>query len=197
MSAIHTPRRGFLVSITSFGIRIALLVALLPAALLSVLSATFAIAQQPATAAAAPIPPAIQTAKKIFVSNAGADSGLFPSPFSGDPNRGYNQLYAGLKAFGQYELVNNPAQADLVLELQLTAPYGPTNANKQNGASDPLPMFRLVIYDGKSHYVLWAITESIQVAVLQKTHDRNFDEALSAILVDFESLTGKPPAALH
>jgi len=182
------------VSITSFGIRIALLVALLPAALLSAASA---IAQQPAMAEAAPIPPAIQTAKKIFVSNAGADSGLFPSPFSGDPNRGYNQLYASLKASGQYELVNNPAQADLVLELQLTAPYGPTNANKQNGASDPLPMFRLVIYDGKSHYVLWAITESIQVAVLQKTHDRNFDEALTAILVDFEALTGKPPAALH
>jgi hypothetical protein len=94
-------------------------------------------------------------------------------------------------------LVNNPAQADLVLELQLTAPNGPTNANKQNGASDPLPMFRLVIYDGKTHYVLWTITESIAVAMLQKSHDRNFDDALTAILVDFETLTGKPPAALH
>ena len=170
-------------------IRVALIAALLPAA--------FAIAQQPAMTAAAPVPPAIQNAKKIFVSNAGADSGLFPSPFSGDPNRGYNQLYASLKASGQYELVNNPAQADLVLELQLTAPNGPTNANKQNGASDPLPMFRLVIYDGKTHYVLWTITESIAVAMLQKSHDRNFDDALTAILVDFETLTGKPPAALH
>lgn len=172
---------------TSFGIRIILFAALLPAA--------FALAQQPPLAA--PIPPAIQTAKKIFVSNAGADSGLFPSPFSGDPNRGFNQFYAGLTAAGQYQLVNNPAQADLVLELQLTAPNGPTNANKQNGASDPLPMFRLVIYDGKTHYVLWTITESIAVAMLQKSHDRNFDDALTAILVDFETLTGKPPAALH
>jgi hypothetical protein len=33
--------------------------------------------------------------------------------------------------------------------------------------------------------------------VLQKTHDRNFDEALSAILLDFETLTGKSPAALR
>jgi hypothetical protein len=175
------------VSNTSLGIRIILFAALLPTA--------FALAQQ--VPLAAPIPPAIQSAKRIFVSNAGADSGLFPSPFSGDPNRGYNQLYAGLKAAGQCQLVNNPGQADLVLELQLTAPYGPTNANKQNGASDPLPMFRLVIYDAKTHYVLWAITESINVALLQKTHDRNFDDALTAILVDFEALTGKPPAALH
>jgi hypothetical protein len=173
-------------------IRVALIAALLPAA--------SAIAQQLATIAAAPVPPAIQNAKKIFVSNAGADSGLFPSPFSGDPNRGYNQFYAGLKAAGQYELVNDPAQADLVLELQLTAPVGSThsmNTNKVNGASDPVPMFRLVVYDRPTHFVLWAVTESIGIAVLQKTHDRNFDEALSAILVDFESLTGKPPSPLH
>jgi hypothetical protein len=178
------------VSKTSFGIRIILFAALLPAA--------FALAQQPPLAA--PIPPAIQTAKKIFVSNAGADSGLFPSPFSGDPNRGYNQFYAGLKAAGQYELVNDPAQADLVLEIQLTAPVGSThsmNTNKVNGASDPVPMFRLIVYDRQTHFVLWAVTESIGIAVLQKTHDRNFDEALSAILLDFETLTGKSPAALR
>ena len=31
----------------------------------------------------APVPSAISTAKKVFISNAGADSGLFPHPFSG------------------------------------------------------------------------------------------------------------------
>jgi hypothetical protein len=51
----------------------------------------------------------------------------------------------------------------------LTAPNGPTNANKQNGASDPLPMFRLVIYDRATHYILWALTESIASALVQKT----------------------------
>lgn len=91
----------------------------------------------------------------------------------------------------------DPANADLVLELQLTAPNGPSNPNKQSGASDPLPMLRLVVYDRKTHYVLWAFTESIEIAFLQKTHDRNFDDALTAVLVDFETLTGKPPAALH
>jgi hypothetical protein len=161
-------------------------------------TAAFALAQEPATTTAqAPVPPAIRAANKIFVSNAGADSGLFPSPFSGDSNRGYNQLYAGLKANGQYQLVDDPSQADLVLELQVTAPNGPSNGSKVNGASNPVPMLRLVVYDRKTHYVLWAFTQSIDVAFLQKTHDRNFDEALTAILLEFESLSGKAQAATH
>ncbi len=45
-------------------------------------------------------------------------------------------------------------------------------------------MFRLVIYDRPTHYVLWALTESIAPATLQKTHDHNFDEALAALVVD-------------
>lgn len=129
------------------------------------------------------------------MSNAGADGGLFPSPFSGDSSRGYNQLYAALKALGQYHLVNDPAAADLVLELQLTAPYGPANANKVKGASDPLPQFRLVVYDAKTHYVLWAFTSTIEIAYLQNTHDHNFDEALNSIVSRFEALSGKQPPA--
>jgi len=163
----------------------------------ALLGAIAACAQQPSPAPAAPIPPAVLAAKRIFVSNAGGDSGLFPSPFSGDPSRSYNQLYAGLKANNQFELVADPAQADLVLELSLTAPDGPTRGSKVNGASDPVPMFRLVVYDAKSHFILWAFTQSIDIAYLQKTHDRNFDEALTALLLEFESLAGKAQSATH
>jgi len=167
------------------------------AAMCIVLSATTLIAQQPAPQQDGPIPPAITAAKSIFVSNAGADSGLFPEPFTGDANRGYNQFYAALKASGKYELAGDPSEADLVLELQLTAPNGPSKGSKVNGASDPVPMFRLVVYDRKTHYVLWAMTESIDIAFRQKTHDRNFDEALQALVLGFESISGKTPAAAH
>ena len=156
-----------------------------------------AFAQQPASPPSAPIPSAILAAKRIFVSNAGGDSGLFPSPFSGDPSRGYNQLYAGLKANTQFELVADPAQADLVLEISLTAPNGPTSGSKVNGAANPVPMFRLVVYDAKTHFVLWAFTQSIDIAFLQKTHDRNFDEAITTLLLEFESLAGKAQSATH
>jgi hypothetical protein len=158
------------------------------------LSAALAVAQNSAPPPSGPVPPAIRNAKKIFVSNAGADSGLFPHPFSGNPDRPYDQFYDALAATGHYKMVRDPREADLVLELRLTAPDGPQNADKQKGASDPLPMFRLVIYDAGTHYVLWAFTESVDIAYLQKSHDRNFDDALQAILHDFESLSGKSPA---
>src|SRR5580700_2925026 len=148
----------------------------------------------PASLSLAPVPPALLNAKTVFISNAGADSGLFPHPFSGDPDRPYNQFYTAMQSWGRYQLVADPSEADIVFELQLIAPPGPTSGNKVNGASDPVPMFRLVIYDRKTHYVLWALTESITVAFLQKTHDNNFDQALLAILLDLKRVTGAPAA---
>lgn len=139
-----------------------------------------------------PVPPALAAARTIFVSNAGADSGLFPEPFSGDTNRPYSQLYARLVAAHAFTLVPDPSSADLVLEIQLTAPAGPSRGSKQLGAADPMPMFRLVVYDRKTHYILWTETQSIDVAYLQKTHDRNFDMALDALVTRFLQISGKP-----
>jgi hypothetical protein len=149
----------------------------------------------PPAVSLAPVPPALLHAKTVFISNAGADSGLFPHPFSGDPDRSYNEFYASIQSWGRYQLVADPSEADVVFELQLIAPYGPSAPNKQNGASDPLPMFRLVIFDRKTHYVLWALTESITVAFLQKTHDNNFDLALTALTLDLRRLASAPTSA--
>jgi hypothetical protein len=153
-------------------------------------------AQAPAPAMPlAPVPPVLLNARAVFISNAGGDSGLFPHPFNGDPDRAYNEFYAGIQSWGRYQLVADPSEADVVFELQLIAPNGPAAPNKQNGASDPLPMFRLVIFDRKTHYVLWALTESIAVALLQKTHDNNFDLALTALTLDLKRLTSAPTSA--
>ncbi len=141
----------------------------------------------------APVPAALRNAKRVFVSNAGSDSGLFPHPFSGDPDRGYGQFYSAVRKMSGYEVVDDPSDADVVFELRLFAPNGPQNADKTKGASDPLPMFRLAIYDRKTHYTLWALTESSDGANLQKTHDRNFDIALEALEADLGRVTGKMP----
>jgi hypothetical protein len=156
-----------------------------------------ATAQQTAPGAVAPVPPQLLNARKVFISNAGADSGLFPHPFTGDPDRAYNEFYANVESWGRYRLVATPAEADLVFELQLTAPNGPANADKSKGASDPLPMLRLVIYDRPTHYVLWALTESIAAADRQKTHDHNFDEAVANLVLDAGRLTKSLPNGMH
>jgi hypothetical protein len=178
----------------------------------AIAAATMAYTQMPAYSNPGPIPPAILNAKTIFVSNAGSDAGLFPEtystssvlsePFSGDPGRTYTEFYSALKATGEFTLVSDPTLADLVLEIGLSSPKGPTNPNRQNGASDPLPMFRLVVYDCKSHYVLWTFTSSIDSAYIRKTHDRNFDQALSSVLSQFLQIAGKhlgaaPPPATN
>ena len=154
-------------------------------------------AQQSAPLAVAPIPPQLLNAKTVFISNAGSDSGLFPHPFTGDPDRAYNEFYAGVVSWGRYQLTESPAEADLVFELQLMAPNGPSNADKSKGASDPLPMLRLVIYDRPTHYVLWALTESIAPAGRQKTHDHNFDEAVASLVLDAGRLTKSLPNGMH
>jgi hypothetical protein len=159
--------------------------------------ATASLAQMPVYREAGPVPPALAKAKTIFISNAGSDSGLFPEPFSGDPDRAYSEFYAALAANRYYALVDDPAMADLVLELRLTAPDGPSNPSKQNGASDPLPMFRLVIYNGRTHYVLWTVTRSVDFAILQKTHDKNLDAALADVLNQFLNIAGRPAAPAH
>ena len=156
-----------------------------------------ATAQQTPPLAVAPVPPQLLNAKTVFISNAGADSGLFPHPFTGDPDRAYNEFHAGVVSWGRCELVATPAEADLVFEIQLTAPSGPSNADKSKGASDPLPMLRLVIYDRPTHYVLWALTESIAPADRQKAHDHNFDEAVAALVLDAGRLTKSLPNGMH
>jgi hypothetical protein len=168
---------------------------LLRGAVVFVLAAGAAGAQTPGAAGrVAPVPPGVFSAKKVFVSNAGADGGLFPHPFSGGPERGYNNFYAAVQALGKYELVAEPREAELVFELELVGPAGPANPNKVKGASDPLPMFRLRIIDRETHYVLWVLTEEIAQANLQKTHDRNFDDALAALVGDLKKLTDKTAA---
>ncbi|WP_433968213.1 hypothetical protein [Tunturiibacter gelidiferens] len=93
--------------------------------------------------------------------------------------------------------MSTPGEADLVFELQLSAPNGPSNADKEKGASDPLPMFRLVIYDRATRYVLWALTESVAPAAKQKTHDHNFDEALAELVLDAGGLTKSLPSGMR
>jgi hypothetical protein len=161
------------------------------------LVAPFAPAQARPNSPVAAIPPALASAKTVFLSNGGADGGLFPEPFSGDPNRGYVTLYNQLQVNGHYQMVLNPSQADLVMELHLLAPSGPHEANKPLGTADLLPFFQLVIYDAKSHFVLWTITEPIELAILQKTHDRNFDEALGKVADDIQAISQPNPTVLY
>jgi hypothetical protein len=127
----------------------------------------------------APIPAQIITAKKVFVSNAGEERN--PSgdlSFSGGPDRSYNQFYAAMKSWGQYDLTATPADADLVLEIRLTAVI----------SSGFYYQLRLVILDPKTRTILWTFVEHAVGAGRQKTRDDSLDRAMTILVGDLKKL---------
>jgi hypothetical protein len=94
--------------------------ALLPALVL--LAAPILRAQQPAPPA--PVPAPIRNAQKIFIANAGMDAFSLQAfeELGLNGANAYDSLYAAVKSWPQYQLVSSPADADLVLEIRVTAP---------------------------------------------------------------------------
>jgi hypothetical protein len=117
------------------------------------------------------------------------------------PDRAYDKLYAVLKGWGRYELVAAPGDAELVFEISFAMPTVAEDVSGGNGftvSSRPVkdPQFRLAIVDLKTHVLLWTFTEHVQPAGLQMNRDKNFDQALTALVNDVRNVAGQPgPAA--
>jgi hypothetical protein len=79
---------------------------------------------QQAGAPVAPVPTQIASAKKVFISNMGTDTisaGVWRQLQLAE-NKPYNEFYAAVKAWGRYQLVDSPADADLVYEIGFAMP---------------------------------------------------------------------------
>lgn len=160
----------------------------IPLLLVSVLAAG-----QPKQAPPAPVPAQILTAKRVFIVNAGADGGSYPdAPFSGEPERAYDNFYAAMKAWGHYELVGAPSDAEMLFEIRFTVRPGLV---QRGDTAYWDAQFRLVIRDPKAHAVLWVLTEQVEKAILQGNRDKNFDQALTRIVADLQRLTAPSTAA--
>jgi hypothetical protein len=94
----------------------------------------------------------VTAAKKIFVSNAGADTG-FAHDIPGGANVTYNEFYAALEQWGYFQLVNSATQADLIFQIQGTEELpdiehtGTGGKNKDYTATLYPPMLNLSILD--------------------------------------------------
>lgn len=135
----------------------------------------------------APLPAQLQTAKKVFISNAGGELNDWYTneQFSGAPNRFYNRFYAAINDWGRYELVAAPAGADLIFEIHATDLY--------LGLREGIPRFELTIYDPKTHVVLWTIAEAVDPALLKGNRNKNFDKGVDKLVSDVRELV-EPPA---
>jgi hypothetical protein len=136
---------------------------------------------QPPTA---PLPTQLNTAHKIFIGNAGDQE-------NADCLRAYNVFYAGIQGLKNFELVLDPKDADLVLELHYEIGFG---ASVNSGQPTPR-QFRVVLEDPKTRIILWSLTERTNYAVFQKNRDKNLDETMGALINDFSLLTAPQPIA--
>jgi len=102
---------------------------------------------------------------------------------------------AALAANRSYKLLGDPSQVDLSLEISLTS-FGITYLNSAPSGypQDPIAMFRLKIYDSANHK-LWTMTQPVDFALLQKNRDHNFDDAITALLLQFLQVAGKAPTS--
>jgi hypothetical protein len=124
------------------------------------------LAESPAPAPPAPLPSAIAHAKTVFISNNAARSF-----FESGHNLIYDEFYADLATAKRYQIVDDPAQADLVLEIEYPGYlYGD---------------LRLLVIDTKSHFTLWSLATSIDAANLRSTRDKNLRKATEELANKF------------
>jgi hypothetical protein len=107
----------------------------------------------------APVPTQIAAAHTIFLVNNGTDAN-FPLA----ANDAYNQVYAALQAWGHFQLVSSPDQADLVFQLRGIAPVTGVTGDRSGVYSINSPAFQLAIKDPKTNVTLWTINSPVEVA---------------------------------
>ena len=145
------------------------------------LSVSLSLAQDAKAALAAPVPEQLITAKKVFVSNAGADGiALRSLRVWGDENLPYNLFYAKLKNLGRYEIVDSPNKADLVFEIRCLTLE---------------PEFEVKIFEARTHFLLWSLGESIGGALRKSSVEKNLDRAMTALVGDLKALAAPATAS--
>lgn len=132
----------------------------------------------------APVPTPVLEGKRVFLSYELGDVTAFPSGYSGGPERAYSEMYAAMKAWGRYEMVLDPKDADLIFGIRFV--YAPGLA---------APQIRLGIADVKTHTALWGFVEQVDVALLKKHRDVDFSEAVDRLMGDVKTLLAPPPVA--
>jgi hypothetical protein len=133
---------------------------------------------------AAPMPTPLLNGKKAFISYELGDVTAFPSSYSGGPERAYNEFFAGMKAWGRFDLVMDPKDADLVFGIRFVDSPGLT-----------APQIRVGITDAQTHVDLWGFVEQVDPALLKKHRDAAFSAAVKLLVSDVQGLLTPGAAA--
>ena len=127
----------------------------------------------------APVPTPLLNGRKAFISYELGDVTAFPEAYSGGPERAYGEFYSAMKAWGRYELVADPAQADIVFAVRFS------------GSPSNVPQIRIGITDAHSKIVLWGFVEQVDFKFRKKNRDLAFTDSVKLLVTDIQTLLGQ------
>ena len=135
----------------------------------------------------APVPTQIAAAHTVFLVNDGSDPNF---PLTAEQS--YNEIYSALKAWGHFQLVSSPDQADLVFQLRDIAPITDVTGGRGGVYSIASPAFQLAIKDPKTNVTLWTITSPVQLAGRKTARARWLNIAITNMVSRVKVLANQP-----
>ncbi|MGC2694510.1 MAG: DUF4136 domain-containing protein [Candidatus Angelobacter sp.] len=156
--------------------------------------------------------PVAAAPERAFIANAGGDFGVGPSIVNvvegGAAERAYNEFFFGMKTWGRYQLVANPARADWVFEISVSNQQtcvrvvpdaGDTGClgGKQDGGFWLCPRndyrIELVMMDTKTFGIRKRFVEQVKPAGLFAGPEKIFDRAVAALVTDVKEQAREAP----
>jgi hypothetical protein len=144
----------------------------------------------------APLPAAIVHARKAFLLNGQTTA----QDLTKNGNiLAFDTLYADVKSWGKYELVDSPKDADIVIELQYR-PYseGSRSFGVYNPSSNTVQTrsvtvagadFALVIYQATSKEQLWSVSDACGFARLVKNQQKEVIKSIGRLVEGLKTRT--------
>jgi hypothetical protein len=132
----------------------------------------------------APVPDPLQKGKRAFISYELGDVTAFPSSYSGGPERAYAEFYTQMKAWGRFELVSDPKNADVIFAVRFVDP-----------PAIPHPQIRVGIMDASARVSLWGFVEEVDFAFFKKHRDAAFTASVKQLISDVQELLSPGSAA--
>ncbi len=134
---------------------------------------------------AAPLPVAIVSAHKVFLSNGGGS------------DLAYDAFYSAMKKWGKYQIVGSPDDAELIVELsyhvddlgmQVWSSVNTYN-NKTEVNSRQLidPKLILTIFDARSKNSLWSTVDHRRLARREKNREKEMINSADRLVEELKS----------